>query len=232
MTWSAIPDTSSPVAQGVIENIAISPDYAIDRTVLTSVRGQGLFRTLDSGLSWHRWPQTVLEIASIYRVSCFRQTLQTMVWSLVTVMITCFRSTNNGDSFEAFDIPFVRHEDNRKQSVLYSGNWVKVTHNEASGTTFNASATPGNEVSLIFEGTGVRLVSVLANILGIAEVYLDNVLVATVDQYSNVPVWQQTLYEVENLPKGTHKIRVIATGEKNPAALANWVIVDAFDVIR
>ena len=59
--WRPTPDTASPVASGVIEHVAMSPDFALDRTALASVRGEGLFRTNDGGLSWQQVGTGLLE---------------------------------------------------------------------------------------------------------------------------------------------------------------------------
>ena len=85
---------------------------------------------------------------------------------------------------------------------------------------------------LPFWGTGVSWVGVRAEVLGIAKVYIDWQLAATVDQYSPAPLWQQALYTVSGLTPGQHIIHVVASNNKNPSALANWTVVDAFDVIR
>ncbi len=231
-SWSSVPDQDSPVAQGVIENIAISPDFVNDKTVLTSVRGEGLFRTDDSGLSWQ---QTGIDSSG------YRYDIQNVVFSPDFANDNLiigfghdhlFRSTDRGDSFESFDIPFVRHENNRKQSVLYKGNWIEVESSQVSGASFKASSESGQEVSLLFVGTGVRWIGALANIMGKANVYIDDVLVDVIDQYSAEPVLQHVLFETENLPLTTHEIRLEVRGDKNPESLANWVIIDAFDVIR
>jgi len=56
--------------------------------------------------------------------------------------------------------------------------------------------------------------------------------VSTVDQYSAVAALQEELYMVENLAQGTHEIRVVVKGERNPSAVGNWVLIDAFEVTR
>jgi len=70
--------------------------------------------------------------------------------------------------------------------------------------------------------------------LGIADVYVDDVLVSTVDQYNSsaVGLLQEELFAVENLPRETHEIRVVVKGTRNPASSANWVVIDAFEVTR
>ncbi len=47
-TW-VLPDTPEPVRIGVVSEIALSPDFATDGTILVSIKGQGLFRSTDAG---------------------------------------------------------------------------------------------------------------------------------------------------------------------------------------
>lgn len=231
-TWYLSNYSNSPGAQGVIENIAISPDFANDSTALTSVRGQGLFRFDNGGPDWIQVGSDGLDNRYDIQAAVFSPDFANDNLVIGWGHDRLFRSLDRADSFEPFDIPFVRHEESRKQSVLFNGNWYELVNGLASGSSYKVSATPGQEVSLLFVGTGVSWIGARANVLGKADVYIDDVLVATVDQYSDVPALQQDLYRVENLPLGTHEIRLVVTGSKNPAALANWVLVDAFDVTR
>ena len=86
----------------------------------------------------------------------------------------------------------------------------------------------------MFVGTGIRWIGARGSMLGLADVYLDDVLVSTVDQYapSSLGYLQQELFAVENLPRETHEIRIVVKGTRNAAASANWVVIDAFDVTR
>ena len=234
-TWYRIGgDWTSPVVQGVIDNIGISPDFANDRTLFTSVRGRGLFRARADG-SGAGWIQVGTDNSgSKYDIQNFELSPDFANDGLVIGWghDQLFRSIDRGESFETFDIPFVRHEQNRKQSVLYDSWWPEFTNRWASGTSFRASAVPGQQVSLRFYGTGVRWIGARASMLGIADVYLDDVLVATVDQYNTLGYLQQELYSAQNLQLGTHEIRLVVKGTRNPASSWNWVLIDAFDVTR
>ena len=234
-TWNLTGgDSSSPVAQGIIDNIAISPDFANDGTLFTSVRGQGLFRASSNGSGWNQVGAdssgNKYDIQNFVLSPDFANDGLVIGWGHDHL----FRSTDRGDSFENFDIPVVRHEQNRKQSVLYGEFWPEFSSSLSYGTSYRASATAGNQVSLMFVGTGVRWIGARGSMLGIADVYLDDVLVSTVDLYnpSTVGLLQQELFAVENLPRATHEIRVVVKGSRNPASSANWVVIDAFDVTR
>ena len=52
-SWQKLPGTAYG-GDNYIETIAISPNYQSDRTLLVSVRGQGLFKTVDGGMTFTR----------------------------------------------------------------------------------------------------------------------------------------------------------------------------------
>lgn len=79
-------------------------------------------------------------------------------------------------------------------------------------------------------GTGISWIGVKASILGVAEVYLDDALVAVVDQYNPAVLWQEELFSLQGLLLGLHEIRLRVTDTQNASSLGNWTIIDAFDV--
>ena len=52
-SWRKLPGTAYG-GDNYIETIALSPNYQSDRTLLVSVRGQGLFKTVDGGTTFTR----------------------------------------------------------------------------------------------------------------------------------------------------------------------------------
>ena len=73
-------------------------------------------------------------------------------------------------------------------------------------------------------------ISARADTTGIANVYLDGTLVATVDTYSATLQTQVKMYTSPVLPRGAHTLIIEATGTQNPSSSNAWVVVDAFDV--
>jgi len=231
-TWLSVSDNTSPVATGVIEHAAIAPDFIQQATVLASVRGKGLFRSGDYGANWQQVGNGLLD--NSYELKGFEYS-PTFTQDGVIIGFGhnhIMRSTDRGDTFALMDIPFVRHEEARKQSVSYVGYWQKINTELASGTTIRANAKNGNLAYLLFWGTGVSWIGVRADMLGVADVYIDGQFVASVDQYSLTPQWGQTLYSASNLTPGLHVIYVVTTNTTNPNASANWTVIDAFDVYR
>ena len=99
-----------------------------------------------------------------------------------------------------------------------------------SGGTTALGFVAGSRATLSFVGTGVRWISFKGPQTGIANVYLDNALVATIDTYSATASAQLALYTATGLSNGTHTIAIEATHTKNDASSDFFVSVDAFDI--
>jgi hypothetical protein len=98
------------------------------------------------------------------------------------------------------------------------------------GSAVETTDVPSS-VTLTFEGDGVSWIAYRDSGSGIARVYVDGDLAATVDTYSPTTMPQSVMFSVNSLKKNaTHTITIQATGTKNPASTAAWVWVDAFQV--
>lgn len=120
--------------------------------------------------------------------------------------------------------------ENDAAAIEYSGTWTSVASSKDSGGSYHNSTSPTASASLTFAGTGVTWVSRKTASAGINEVYIDDVLVATVDRYDPVGAFQQTLYKTDGLSAGTHTITIKATGQKNAAASGSTTVIDAIVV--
>ena len=230
--WWPTPDTASPVASGTIEFVGISPDFKQDQTILASVRGEGLFRSSDGGVSWQRVATASFDNGYDVKGFAFSPNFAQDGVVIGYGGEHLLRSADRGDTFDLFDIPFVRHEESRDQSVAYLGNWTQVISDDASAMTLRVAPAGGKQSALSFWGTGVTWIGVRAQPLGIAEVYIDRSLAAMVDQYNPTTLWRESLYSVQGLPLGWHQIHIVTTRDKNPDATAAWTTIDAFDVTR
>ena len=116
-------------------------------------------------------------------------------------------------------------------SVVYTGVWLPQHRSDLSGGSIVESPYPISTASLTFAGTGVRWIGFKAAWGGIAQVYLDGGLKATVDTYSPTEQAQAVMYTVTGLAAGLHTITIKVTGTWNPAGCCSWVVLDAFDVM-
>lgn len=121
--------------------------------------------------------------------------------------------------------------DDRNAALAYSSGWATIASgNYASGTgTFSLGA--GSTVQYTFTGTGVKWYGVVGNDHGKADVYIDNVLDATIDLYT--PHWAANtiVYAKRDLVSGSHTIKVVVRSDKNVASSNNYVEIDALEAL-
>jgi hypothetical protein len=116
-------------------------------------------------------------------------------------------------------------------AMTYTGAWIAGnTHRAWSGGTAALGFAEGQRATLEFSGTSVRWIGFRGPQTGVARVYLDNVLMATVDAYAAVEELQAELFSVANLPAGLHWLTIEVAREKHAASSDYYVVLDAFDV--
>lgn len=115
-------------------------------------------------------------------------------------------------------------------AIVYGGAWAQGNTDRAWSGGTAAVATAGATATLTFSGSGASWIGFRGPQVGIATVYVDGALVATVDGYAAAEEVQAVLFAVDGLPSGTHTIAVETTGTKNAASTDTFVVVDAFDV--
>ena len=116
-------------------------------------------------------------------------------------------------------------------SVSYAGTWYSQTRNDLSGGTVVESSDPNGTATLTFGGTGVSWIGFRGPWAGIAQVYLDGTLKATVDTYGPTEQAQVVMYTASGLAAGSHTVMIKVTGTWSPASSSAWVVLDAFDVM-
>ncbi|WP_241911148.1 beta-galactosidase [Streptomyces sp. DH-12] len=130
--------------------------------------------------------------------------------------------------------PAYRWNDSDTQALKFTGSWER-----ASGKTWTSgdhqddetfSDRAGDSLEVTFEGPTVRWIGPDSVNHGTADVYIDGVKKATVDSYAPSPVFQQVLFEANDLGEGEHTLKIVVTGEKGTAASqGTFVSADAID---
>jgi len=88
----------------------------------------------------------------------------------------------------------------------------------------------GSQAKFTFTGSGVTWIGFSDPWSGIATVYLDGVLVGTIDTYSADQQAQKKQYSNTNLPRGTHTLTIKVNGQMDANSQGEWVWIDAFVV--
>jgi hypothetical protein len=100
-----------------------------------------------------------------------------------------------------------------------------------SGGTAALGFVAAQRATYTFNGSGISWIGFRGPQTGIAMVYLDGTLAATVDSYAPQQSTQTVLFSVSDLVPGAHTIVVEVTRTKNEASSDYYVVVDAFDVV-
>jgi hypothetical protein len=112
------------------------------------------------------------------------------------------------------------------------GTWSEVT-SAAAGTSLSGgravfTQVAGAKATLQFTGTGVRWLGVRCEVCGIANVFLDGALVATVDTFASARR-ADVMFET-GLPAASHTLVIEVTGSANAASSDSIIVVDAFEI--
>jgi hypothetical protein len=215
-------------AYDYIIGMAISPGYANDKTILVSVKGRGLFKSTDGGITFveigrdlinNNYCLELIEFSPLY-------TTDHTIYGASDEEI--FQSTDGGNNWKILSRP-VRYE-NIRDVIHYEGKWKVLKGNDFSASSVTHSKVPSSKATLTFVGTGITWLGTTSNKQGIARVYIDGHPKAEVDQYSGTREAMVRCYSTTGLTNGPHTITVEVTGQKNQLSTDYLIEIDAFDL--
>lgn len=111
-------------------------------------------------------------------------------------------------------------------TLTYS-KWQGQTSTLAYNSRYHRSSTAGSAITFTVTGVSFGWLTSSCPSCGIAEIYVDNVLVQTVDLYSPSVIWQYPVI-LTNLTNATHTVKIVVTGTKNASATAATILFDGF----
>lgn len=101
-----------------------------------------------------------------------------------------------------------------------------------TGKDLVGANTLGDTAALSYLGYGFQFWAPTSHNSGISQLYLDGVLVATLDQYSAGAVKSFLQHEELNVPLGKHTVQLVATHTKNVASAGYLMVWDSLKVMR
>lgn len=113
--------------------------------------------------------------------------------------------------------------------ALYSSGWAVDQNSAHYHGDVHFSNTAGSSVEFAFSGTAIRVYGSRANTHGMFGVYIDDVFQQNVDTYAETSNVDTVLYERTGLESTQHTIRLTVLSDRNAAATAGFVDVDAFE---
>ena len=134
------------------------------------------------------------------------------------------------DAFDVVGSPSLSKFDDLDERIGWSRDWAKVTDATMYGGTYRTVTKSGASVDIAFTGTSIAWVSPTSTNYGKADVYLDGAKVATVDLYSTSYAKSRTVWESAQLPDTSHRLRIVALGDKRSAATDTRIALDSVAV--
>jgi len=113
----------------------------------------------------------------------------------------------------------------------FSGNWTDFTYGDGDDAPYKVSNTPGDELEIDFDGTGVALLGSWNTDAGRADIYIDGEYVKTIDSYYVAEAGKYEgnrafLFYIFDLPEGRHTMKLVNNPQRNPRSTANKIYVE------
>jgi photosystem II stability/assembly factor-like uncharacterized protein len=224
------------VGAAPVDGLALSPFFSTDNEVFVHVSGVGLFWSPDRGNSFV--PVTSSRsIPNLSPMIKFPDTAPLIFFSphynkdttlYASSMGDLLKSTDRGTTWRVLRRP-IRFE-NMRPEISYRGVWKTIRDRRFSSFNASCSATPGDAARMDFVGTEVRWIGMHGPHQGIANVMLDGLCIARVDQYADTSEFSVVSHVVSGLAYGPHSITVEVSAENYCRSSGNQIIIDAFDI--
>ncbi len=142
------------------------------------------------------------------------------------------RKEESGKPTQTAVQPVTELREETESSFTWTLGWESRQDTNASGGTWKVSGTPGSRVSVVFIGTGAKLLYAASPQGGIANIELDGKSYPDIDMYSPAPVSGISRTIASGLGNTPHTLVITVSGTRNPAASNSLVVVDALEVTR
>lgn len=128
-----------------------------------------------------------------------------------------------------YKIPITYTVTNGNHSITVEYTGTKNSKSTGWNIDVDAFSTPySSNASFTFKGNQIKWYTTTGNDHGIAEVYIDNLLIDRVDLYSSDTQWN--VVKIYNIDAGKHTITIKNSLNKNIASIGNRIDIDCFEV--
>ncbi len=227
-SWRTIESTVLGTAPN-IQALAVAPGDKDDKMILVSLKGRGLFRSMDSGASFVQIGNTLIDNNQSIELIEFSNNFTQDKAIYAASDQDLFLSSDSGDSWTRISRP-VRYED-RRSVIKYTGEWESINNDEFSASSVHYSETPGDKAKLNFAGCGVRWLATRSPEGGTVDVYIDSSLVGSVELYSDTVETMAEVFAKHDLECTAHTISIELSAAESRHPRKGRVVLDAFDIL-
>ena len=114
------------------------------------------------------------------------------------------------------------------RSLAWTGAWTSASNSQNSGGSAKSATAPGASVTYAFSGRAIAWVTTLRPDAGQVQVWIDKVLVKTIDTRADATRYRQIVFSKYWSSYGAHTIKLVVVGTADRPR----VTVDAFEVVR
>jgi hypothetical protein len=111
--------------------------------------------------------------------------------------------------------------------IFKTGVWTPYTKTTASGGSYARSATVGASATISFTGTRLDVIAMKGTTTGIVDVYLDGVLMDTIDTTASAATYKVALWSTGDIAKGAHTVKLV---RNDLTAVGKFLTLDAVDI--
>lgn len=121
--------------------------------------------------------------------------------------------------------------DDRDSPMSYSRGWWQSNESLYYKGTCTVSGTKDASLECTFEGNSIAWYGLKNTDLGFANVYIDEVLEGNIDCYGTGRL-VTALFSKDELGEGSHTIKIVVTGDKNPSSAGTSLVHDYFEATK
>ena len=111
--------------------------------------------------------------------------------------------------------------------IVKTGVWTAFTKADASGGSYARSPTAKAAATISFTGTRLDVIAMKGTTTGKVDIYLDNVLKASIDTAVTVAAYKVVLWSSGDIATGTHTVRIVRS---DSSAVGKFLTLDAVDI--
>jgi len=135
------------------------------------------------------------------------------------------------DAFDAPAVTISRLQETDPDISYSTVGWSQGDTSRAWSAGIAAlSSTAGAQASFTFTGTGITWIGAKGPQTGIANVFLDGNLAASVDTFSPTEQIQAPVFTATGLANSNHTLTVQVTGRQNASSTSPLIVIDGFEV--
>jgi hypothetical protein len=116
------------------------------------------------------------------------------------------------------------------EGMAYQGVWYLEHYAEVTGGALMVTPYYGDSCTYTFLGESVTVISTRHWNYGIMDIYIDGELRQEVDLYASEYVVRDRVFAASGLGPGTHTIKLVCTGRKNPQAYFTFIDIEALEI--